>query len=151
MLLKELVEKNRVGFYEKFDSWEEAIKASCKPLLEDNSIEDVYVDSMIDCVKKYGPYIVLAPNIAMPHSQECAEGVNNTAISFMKVEQPVEFEKGNPEKNAQLFFTLASNNHEKHLENMSKLAIVLANEDIVKELLQAQTEEDLLKIEEKYF
>ena len=59
MFLRELVEKNRVCFHQSFSSWEEAVAASCQPLLDDGSIGPEYVDSVIACVKKYGPYIVL--------------------------------------------------------------------------------------------
>lgn len=150
MLIKELVDKNRICFHEKFNSWEEAIAASCQPLIKDNSIESVYVDAIIECVKKYGPYIVLAPNIAMPHSQEGAVGVNDTGISFMKVEEPVHFEEGNPEKDARLFFVLASVDHNVHLQNMEKLAMLLLNDELVEELLVAKTVEELLAIDKKY-
>lgn len=150
MLIKELVEKNRICFHQSFDNWEDAIAASCQPLLADNSIEEVYITAIIECVKKYGAYIVLAPNIAMPHSQEGAEGVNDTAISFMKVEEPVHFEEENPEKDARLFFVLASIDHDVHLQNMEKLAMLLLNDDLVEELLMAKSVEDLMAIDEKY-
>jgi len=146
MFLKELVDKKRVCFHESFATWEDAIRASCQPLLDDHTIEENYVQEIIDCVYKYGPYIVLAPNIAMPHSQEDVVGVNATAISFMKVEQPVSFEEGNPEKDARLFFTLASKDHNIHLENMSKLATLLSSDEIIDALLAAKNEEDLLAI-----
>lgn len=54
------------------------------------------------------------------------------------------------ELDAQLFFTLASCNPEQHLDNMSRLSEMLMNEDLVEELAQAKTSEDLLKLEEKY-
>lgn len=125
MFLKELAEKNRVCFHQKFSTWEEAVAASCQPLLEDGSIEKEYVESVIACVKKYGPYIVFAPKIAMPHSQEGAVGVNRTAVSFMKVEEPVHFDENDPEKDAYLFFVLASADHSEHIDNMQKLAQML--------------------------
>ena len=61
MLLKELADQNRVCFHQKFDTWEEAVAASCQPLLADGSIEQAYVDSVIACVKKYGPILYLLP------------------------------------------------------------------------------------------
>ncbi len=148
MFLKELVEKKRVCFHESFETWEDAIKASCQPLLDDHTIEENYIQEIIDCVYKYGPYIVIAPDIAMPHSQEGVAGVNDTAISFMKVEKPVHFEEGNPEKDARLFFTLASKDHNIHLENMSKLATLLSSDDVIQSLLAATCEQDLLDIME---
>lgn len=150
MLIKELVDQRHICFHQHFDTWEDAIAASCQPLISDSTIKKEYVDAIIECVRKYGPYIVLAPNIAMPHSQEGAAGVNDTAISFMKVEEPVHFEEGNPEMDARLFFVLASVNHDVHLQNMEKLAMLLLNEELVEELLLAKSVEDLLKIDEKY-
>lgn len=150
MMLKEFVEKKHYKFADSAEDWKEAIRMSCEPLEFDGTVEDNYKEDIIKCVEKYGPYIVIAPNIAMPHSQEGAEGVNKTAVSFMKLETPVSFEPGDSELDAQLFFTLASCNPEQHLDNMSRLSEMLMNEDLVEELAQAKTPEDLLKLEEKY-
>lgn len=147
MFLKELVDKNRVCFHQSFSNWEEAVAASCQPLLDDGSIGPEYVDSVIACVKKYGPYIVFTPKIAMPHSQEGAVGVNKTAISFMKVEEPVHFQEGDPEKDAYLFFVLASADHGEHIENMQKLAEMLLKPGVVDQLLEAKSAEDLLALD----
>lgn len=150
-MLKELVESKRTCYHQSFSNWKDAVIASCQPILQQGVIDERYVKAIIDCVEKYGPYIVLAPNIAMPHSTEGAEGVNETAISFMKVEEPVVFEEGNPDKNARLFFVLASINHEKHLENMMQLASILTNPSVVEDLLQCKCDEDLLAVNKKYF
>lgn len=149
MLLRELVEKNRISFQEKIDTWEEAIAASCQPLLEDGTIEQSYIEAIIQSVKKYGPYIVIAPDIAMPHAQEGASGVKDTAIAFMKVQEPVYFEKDNPDKRARLFFVLASVNHEAHLKNMEQLACMLLEQETVTALLEVKSAEDLLKLDDK--
>ena len=111
--------------------WREAIRMSCEVLEADGTIEENYKEDIIACVEKYGPYIVIAPNIAMPHSQEGAKGVHKTAIAFMKLKKPVSFEEGNPELDAQLFFTLAACNNEQHLNNMGRLSEILMNEELV--------------------
>ena len=116
----------------------------------DGTVEKNYKEDIIACIEKYGPYIVIAPNIAMPHSQEGAQGVHKTEIAFMKLEKPVSFEPGNPEMDAQLFFTLASCNSDQHLDNMSRLSDMLCNEELVKELARARTAEDLLMVQKKY-
>lgn len=149
-MLKEFVEMKHYKFAESAADWKEAICMSCEPLERDGTVEENYKDEIIRCVEKYGPYIVIMPMVAMPHSQEGAEGVRKTAISFMKLKNPVSFEPGNPEMDAQLFFTLASCNPEQHLANMSKLSDMLMNEELVKELKKAETPLDLLTINEKY-
>lgn len=150
MIIKELVHAGRTSFHQSFDSWQQAIRASCQPLIADGSIETVYVDNVIECVNKYGPYIVLAPDIALPHAQEGGEGVNQNAIAFMKVEEPVVFDPENPDKNARLFFVLASNNHDRHIEMMEKLAAVLLNKKFVEAMLAASNNEDLLNIDNEF-
>lgn len=149
-MLKEFVEKKHYKFAESATDWKEAICMSCEPLEADGTIKDNYKYEIIRCVEKYGPYIVIMPMVAMPHSQEGAEGVCKTAISFMKLKNPISFEPGNSEMDAQLFFTLASCNPEQHLANMSKLSDMLMNEELIEELKKAETAEDLLKINEKY-
>lgn len=109
-MLKEFVESNHYKFAEEASDWEEAIRMSCECLEADGTVEANYKADIIECVKKYGPYIVIMPNVAMPHSQECAKGVHKTAVAFMKLKKPVSFEPGNAEMDARLFFTLASCN-----------------------------------------
>lgn len=149
-MLKEFVETNHCKFANSAPNWQEAIRMSCEPLVADGTVEKGYEEDIIECVSKYGPYIVIMPNVAMPHSQECAEGVHKTAISFMKLEEPVSFEEGNPEMDARLFFTLASCNPEQHLHNMQRLSFMLMNEDVVDALLKAKTAQDLVEIADKY-
>lgn len=123
---------------------------SCKSLEADNTVESNYGRDIVECVKKYGPYIVIMPNVALPHSQEGAVGVNKTAIGFMKLDKPVSFDPDDPEKDARLFFTLASCNPNQHLDNMTRLSEMLMNEELVEELLDASGPEDLLRLQEKY-
>lgn len=149
-MLGQIIENKHYTFKIAFDSWEDAIRASCEPLIKDGSVDPSYADEIIECVKKYGPYIVIAPMIALPHAQENARGVHKTAVSFMKVEEVVKFDEEDREKDAKLFFTIASENHDKHLENLTRLAEMLSNQDIVDELLDAKSLEDLKAIVSKY-
>ena len=149
-MLREFVEKKHYLFAKEAKDWEDAIIMSCRSLESDGTVEPAYAHEIVECVRKYGPYIVLMPNVAMPHSQEGAAGVNKTAIGFMKLEKPVSFDPDDPEKDAQLFFTLASCDPDQHLNNMVRLSELLSNEEVVAELLKATCPEDLLKIQETY-
>lgn len=149
-MLREFVEKKHYKFAKEAGDWEEAVRMSCESLEADNTVEANYKEDIIACIKKYGPYIIIMPDVAMPHSQEGATGVHKTAIAFMKLEKPVSFEPGDPEKDARLFFTLASCDSQQHLDNMSRLSEILSDEEVVAELLKAEGPEDLLRIQEKY-
>lgn len=149
-MLKEFVELKHYKFAKSAPDWKEAIRMSCESLEADGTIEGNYKEDIIRCVEKYGPYIVIIPNVAMPHSQEGATGVNKTAIGFMHLEEPVSFEEGNPELDAQIFFTLASCNSEQHLKNMSRLTEMLTNEELIEALADVTCPEDLLELQKKY-
>ena len=149
-MLKEFVEKKHYKFAESAKDWKDAIRMSCESLEADGTVEANYKEDIIKCVEKYGPYIVIMPDVAMPHSQENAVGVNKTAIGFMKLEKPVSFDPEDPEKDATLFFTLASCNPDQHLENMARLAEMMSNEELMEELKKAKGPEDLLELQEKY-
>ena len=149
-MLREFVEKKHYKFATGAETWQEAVRMSCESLEADGTIEANYKEDIVACVEKYGPYIVLMPNIAMPHSQEGAEGVHKTSIGFMKLDKPVSFDPEDPEKDAQLFFTLASCNPEQHMNNMVRLSELLMNEEVVAALLKAETPEDLLEIQKQY-
>jgi PTS system ascorbate-specific IIA component len=150
MLLNKIIENKVFSFEEGFNTWQEALYAAGKPLIKEGYCELQYIDAVVACVEKFGPYIVIAPNIAMPHSTEGAEGVNKTTIGFMKTEKPVHFDLEDPERDARLFFTLVSANHDEHLENMMALSTMLMNEEIVEELLLSKSVEDLAAIADKY-
>ena len=149
-MIDEIIEKGLYEFYDEIDSWEDAIYKSCGKLIEKNIVNLSYPKRIIETVEKYGPYIVLVPGVAMPHCQENAEGVNDTAVSFMKVEKPVAFDSDDRDKDARLFFTIASENPDEHLHNISQLSDILCNEDILEELNMARNAEDLSNIQKKY-
>lgn len=145
-MFKELIQKNRVSFHQGFDSWEEAIDAACQPLVNDGTITEEYIEAIINGVKEHGPYIVIAPNICIPHSQEGAKGVNETAICFMKTNEAVHF-SDSAEHDAKLFFVLASIDNDAHLKNLQAFVETISDESVVEKLLQAESVEDIKEID----
>ena len=85
----------------------------------------------------------------MPHFQEKAPGVNNTAMSFMHLDEPVHFVEGDPEKDAQLFFAVASKDHDEHVRNMEKLCMLLLTPNATVELAKVHSIEELLELDAK--
>lgn len=150
MLLNDIVEQNHYLFVDSFETWQESIYGAAKPLLDDGTLEKPYLDKIIENVNEYGPYFVIMPDVAIPHSTLGGEGVNKTAIGFCKVNKPVVFDPEDESKNARLFFTLAAVDNDKHLQNMVALSEMLIKDGIVEDLLKAENEQDLLDIAKKY-
>lgn len=131
-------------------NWEEAIVISGEILKDHQLITDEYIQAVIRDVHEYGPYIVIIPNVAMPHSSANNQGVLGTGIGFTILPEKVYFEAGNEEKQAKLFFTLAAKNGEEHMNNIANLSEMLMTEGLVDDLMTIQTMDDYVKIMEKY-
>ena len=149
-MLKEFVQEKHCVFYDSASDWKDAIHKACEPIIADGTVELEYADEIVRCVEKYGPYIILIPGVAMPHSTEGGALVHKTCISFMKLAKPVSFDDQDPEKYADLFFTIASENAEKHLEEMQQLAALLTDDAVVEDLHKVTSEADLEALGEKY-
>ena len=144
MLIQEILDKHLAQFIDyEVKSWEEAITISCQPLVNNGIVDDSYAKLLIESVHEHGPYIVLLPNMAMPHTTENAVGVKDTAIAFTRFCEPVQFDANDPSKDAQVFFTLAAENSEKHLKNMAGLFQILSEGDILELVMNAKNHEDL--------
>ena len=122
VLFKEFVAQKHYSFHEGFDDWREAIRAACAPLVADGTIQKEYVSYIIEKVEELGPYIVIAPEICIPH------------------------EDG--EHDARIFVVLAAADDEEHIQNLMELSERLSDEETVAKLLAATTPEDLFAIEE---
>ncbi|MBP1045230.1 PTS sugar transporter subunit IIA [Enterococcus sp. BWM-S5] len=150
-MLKYFYENDLIRFSDRVpENWEDAVKISCENFLEKEIINQTYVDEIIACVKEFGPYIVIVPGVAMPHSSEKSEGVFGTGIAFTKMPEDVVFEEGNPEKNAKLFFTLAAKNGEEHVQNIANLSEMLMVDGLIEDLSAIETMEDYKQVMGKY-
>lgn len=149
-MLQEIVAKKRYVFAKGFDSWQEAIAASYQPLLDQGVVNETYIDAVIANVVKYGPYIVLIPGVAMPHSTQGAEGAFETAVTFMHVENEVDFDPEDPDKKATIFFSLSAVDADAHLVNMAALMETLTNEEALEALLNCKDVDELKRIADQF-
>ncbi len=152
-ILSKIVERGHYKFVDHVDTWQEAVKLSTDTLVETGYCDADYYDQIVKCIEKYGPYVVFEHYVAMPHSQEGVTGVHKTSVGFMRVKDIVSFGKdeAGEEKEAKLFFTLASENPDEHLSNIQSLMAVFMNEPLLDALMEANTPEDILAAEDKYY
>ena len=151
-ILQKIVERGHYKFVDRVDSWQEGVKLSTESLVKTGYVSENYYQQIVDCIEKYGPYVVFDHDIAMPHSQEGAEGANKTGVGFMRVKEPVDFgvDEDGERKIARLFFTLAAKDPSEHIDNIQQLMSVFMNDPLIDALLEANTPEDILAAEAKY-
>lgn len=130
--------------------WREAIRISGQIMKENGLVTDEYIDQVIADVETYGPYIVIVPGVAMPHSSSQNKGVLGTGIGLTIMPESVSFEKDNPEKDAKLFFMLAAKDNRKHMDNIAALSDMLMKDGVLDDLLKIKTMDDYRSVLEKY-
>lgn len=133
-----------IQFFESFDSWEEAVQVSAQPLLDGGEIEQSYIDGMIDSVKEHGPYIVIAPNIALPHARP-ETGSKKIGYSIMKLNKPVSF-LDDKSADASLFIALSCVDSNTHLEMLQEIVMILSDQTKHDAVFAATTKEEILDI-----
>ena len=146
--LVDLLERKLIRQIECVPDWKKAIQVASAPLLEQGYIHQSYVEGMIDSVEQMGPYIVLAPRVAVPHASP-EYGVDKLGISLLQLKQPVDFDitdEGDEEKQVQLIFVLAAVDSTSHLKSLQELAMILDDEEVVGSLIRAETIDEILCI-----
>ncbi|MFW0761149.1 PTS sugar transporter subunit IIA [Staphylococcus cohnii] len=139
----EIISSDKVQVLEHVESWREAINIAASPLQEQGYFQQDYIDDMIRSVEKLGPYIVIAPEIAIAHARP-NNNVKKIGLSLLKLNQHINFsEEGHY---ASLVFVLSAIDNEGHLEVLRSLATTLGNQQTVKNLLNAQTSSEIINI-----
>lgn len=152
-ILETIVNEKHYSFIKGEEtSWQEAVRLSALPLVADGCVDKDYYKQIVDCITKYGPYIVFDHHIAMPHTTENPVGAYKTAIGFMVSENMIDFgtDSDGEKKEANLFFTLSAVNSDEHMENISQLMSVFMNEELIDALAAARTPEDIIEAMNKY-
>ena len=85
-----LLSADRIVLDKDIIDWKEGIIAAGELLLWQKKITVNYLHQMIDLVIKYGPYIVIAPGVALAHASPL-DGVLEPALSLVRLKTPVCF------------------------------------------------------------
>jgi PTS system ascorbate-specific IIA component len=126
---------------ESVDTRSAAIEIAGELLVQSGKAKHSYVASMLEAVERFGPYIVIAPGIALAHGKP-SEDVIETGLSLLLVKQAIEFQHAQNDP-VQLVFGLAATDHESHIETMAKLAELLSDQDRVSTLLTSSDSEQI--------
>ena len=107
-----------------------------------------YTDEMIATVERLGPYIVIAPGIALAHSRP-SPAVHRAGISLVTLSTPVDFGHRTNDP-VRLVVGLAAPDEEGHVTALSTLAEFLSDDDSREGLIGATDPEDVLRLVEVF-
>lgn len=124
-------------------NWQGAIRRAAKPLVDNGTVGEDYVQAMIDVVQEKGPYINIGPNIALAHSRP-RPSVKRIGLSLLKTNEPIDLtSKDHPVK---LWFVLAATDSTSHLKVIQELSTVLMDSERTAKLLAAESVDEILAV-----
>ncbi len=142
-MLNELLIKDTIKLNVEAKDWEDAVRIGGELLEKVGAIEKNYTEEMIEGIKKIGPYIVIAPGIAMPHARPDI-GVNKVGMSFITLKSPINFGNVNNDP-VKIVVCLCAVDNTSHIEALSEMATLLGNKDFINEVIQSDNVNDVLK------
>lgn len=138
------MEKGLISLDIEAEDAEQAIRAAGQLLVDSGAAEGSYVEAMVSAYRNNGPYIVIAPHIALPHAK-AENGVREASVSFVRLRRPVMF--GHPENDpVELVFALGSSSSSDHIALLRRLTTLLNDPANVEALKEAKTAEEIESI-----
>jgi ascorbate PTS system EIIA or EIIAB component len=142
--LSELLVADGVRIGANAADWRAAVRLAGDALVSSGATAPPYTDEMIATVEQLGPYIVIAPGIALAHSRP-SPAVLRAGISLVTLSRPVEF--GHPRNDpVRLVVGLAAPDEEGHVTALSTLAEFLADAERRDALIAAVDPEEVVRL-----
>ncbi len=141
-MLEEFLSKNTIRLNVEALNWEEAVRAGGKLLIDAKKCQPEYVDAMVQTVYDLGPYMVLAPGLALAHARP-EDGVLEDGLSLITLIKPVLFgSKKNDPVGIVISFCVVDK--EGHVEMLKELAAFLRSPENRQLLKNALTVDQVL-------
>ncbi|MEN3752055.1 PTS sugar transporter subunit IIA [Mangrovibacter yixingensis] len=147
-MLSQWLHAGNIQCHKRAENWQQAITWSAEPLLKEGVITPDYVQAVIAQHKKLGPYYVLAPGLAMPHTRP-EDGAKGMGLSLLKLEQGVPFGSTDFDPVTTIIMLAAPDSHS-HINMISALAELFSCDEDLKKLHQANLVEDIQEIISRY-
>ncbi len=130
------------------DNWEEAVLRGGEILIRKGLATPRYLSSIVSKCRENGPYIVIAPGIAMPHARP-GEGALALGYALVTLRTPVVFNDPDNDPISLLIYLTAPNMKAHTEEAVRQVADLCDDEGLVAALTDARSEEEMLRILEK--
>lgn len=125
-LKSSLIENRSILLQAQAEDWRAAIKLGTDMLIASGAVTPAYHQAIINSVEKLGPYIVIAPNFALPHARP-EDGVNRTAFALVTLSEPIYFD--GEDDAVDVLITLAGSSSDEHMAGLMEVTQVLDDEN----------------------
>ena len=126
------------------DDWRAAVRLAGRALFESGSTLPGYSDEMIRMIDEHGPYVVIAPGLALAHARPGPD-VLADGLAVVTLATPVVF--GHPHNDpVSVVLGLAIKSAETHLETVAELANVFNDSSAISRLTTAASVAEIQEI-----
>jgi PTS system ascorbate-specific IIC component len=141
-----LLDNNSIKLNVSVTNWRDAIKVGTDMLEKSGVIKPSYYQAITSSIEQLGPYIVIAPDLAMPHARP-EDGVNKTAFALVTLAEPIYIE----DERIKVMVTLAGSSSDEHMLGLKEVTQVLeddSNETGVnlEQFIQCRTAQEVLDV-----
>ncbi|WP_315969463.1 BglG family transcription antiterminator [Oceanobacillus massiliensis] len=143
--LDQLITPQNITLEDSVSYWEDAIQKGAHPLIESGSIEEEYVNRMIQ-YSEQDSYIVIGPNIAIPHAAP-EDGVNEVGMSLLRVKEGVRYSN---EFSIKLIVVIAAVDKQQHIHALMQLMRLASSEKDRNRMINANSVEEIYEIIKLY-
>ena len=140
-VLEQALGQGSIKLQQSCVSWRETFELAGLGLVESSRTTSAYTNEMIQAFEELGPYMVIAPGIALAHGRP-SESVLATGLSLVTLSTPVVF-GSTANDPVSLVIGLAAVDHDSHIDLMAALSELLMSEDTVNLLLNATNESEV--------
>lgn len=140
-LLENLLSEDNVSFHYPAEKWEDVIRHGGQLMVDAGFTDPTYTEAMIDVVRDMGPYIVLAPGLAMPHARP-EMGAKQVGTALVTLEKPIDF--GSPENDpVSVAIFLCAPNKDEHIQLLTDIATLFEDEEFLDAAVNFESIEDV--------
>ncbi len=144
MEIKQLLSPERVRVGVEVLDWQEAIREVGGLLVKTGGVEERYIDGMLGTADELGPYIVIAPGLAIPHARP-EDGALQPCMAVMTLANPISF--GHSENDpVHVLVAFAATDNDQHMDALTQMAEVLSIPGKLDSLKDSKSVEQVLDV-----
>lgn len=142
-MIKDYLTEENVKTNVEIDSWQEAAIYNGNILVEQGKVKPEFIQSMIDVVNKYGPYMILVPKVCFFHG-EPGPNVKEACLSLTVFKNPIYFKEFDNQQ-INCAFAFGAVDKDSHMEMIMNVASILQDEEFIKMITNNASKEDIMK------
>lgn len=148
MLLFHYLNTSTIRLRVAVPDWEAAVRTAGGLLVDTEICTTAYVEAMIEAVHVLGPYMVLAPGLALAHARP-ESGALAMGLSLVTLEPPVAFGSADNDP-VHLVCAFATLDNDSHIDMLAAIARLLSDGPSRERIGAAHTPQEVLQVIRDY-